>query len=50
MLGTLCVQAEDREWTIHFAPDYRTGYAHPGACAARELAPTAQLQTSKTNF
>lgn len=49
-LGALCVQAEEDEWTVHFAPDHRTGYVHPSACSAREIAPSAQLQTSKATF
>lgn len=36
--GALCVQAEASEWTIHLAPDYRSGYAHRGQCSMDRLA------------
>ena len=49
-LGTLCVQAEERAWTVHLAPDYRSGYAHAGSCSAAGLSPTAKLQTIEKTF
>jgi hypothetical protein len=42
--GALCVQTEDSQWTVHLAPDYRSGYAHPEACSPDSLASRAKLR------
>lgn len=49
-MGTLCVQGEERGWTVHLAPDYRSGYAHPGSCSTPSFAQTAKLQTTARTF
>lgn len=48
--GALCVQTEERQWTVYLAPDYRSGYAHPAPCSTGSLAPTAELRTSQNTF
>jgi len=39
--GSFCARTETGEWTIHLAPDFRSGYAHQGQCSAEQLAARA---------
>src|SRR5262249_30850700 len=41
--GSFCVRAEQRDWTVHLAPDYRSGYVRPESCSVERLSPVARL-------
>jgi len=47
VLGALCVQAEEREWTVHLAPDYRSGYAHREECPVERPASRTSVAFGK---
>lgn len=44
-IGDLCALSEQGEWTVYFAPDYRSGYVRAEPCPIQGLAPAAMSAT-----